>query len=398
MRVSLRHFRTVMGGDVVSKALTAVFVLSLVRFLPPEGLASFVYLSSLVILSSLLLGGFFNRLYILQGDEQVSARGFRRLQVGTAALIYAAVVVVVRPQATYFELAAGLACTSAAAAFDFSRTWMQSRAEFTRYVAADMWRAMVLLLLVAPVLFGLRSDQAGAVLAAQALAFVLGTLFSPTLPRDPEGVDLPVLVAARRVFGNRGAPALIGYFALVALFGQLPVILLERLADAQALASFGSAYRYYGLLLGISAAANVVILQRVAGSRDADAAAALRSALHIMAAALALALLAGVVGYFAIPLIDAGKYPRAPLLFAVASLGLVPGLLSGVLVAVCLRAGRFSRLFVAQLLSVATVIATIQFWRADPALAAAASLPAGVLVQLGWLGASWRWDAAETSR
>jgi O-antigen/teichoic acid export membrane protein len=388
--MSLRHFRTVIGGDAMAKVLTAVFVLGLVRFLPAAGLASFVHLSSIVILSTLLLGGFFNRLYILQGSKHVPVQGFRRMQVGSASLAYCAAIVVVRPDAPLFDIAAGLVCTAAAATFDFSRTWLQSTAQFTRYATADVVRAAALLLLVVPVLFEVSSHHAGAVLLAQAAAFLLGTLTLPPLPREQERTQPSLAAMAKHLFGSRGALALIGYFALVALFGQLPVILVERLADTHALASFGSAYRYYGLLLGIVVAANVVILPRVAGAREGDLPASLRSALRIIAVALALVLLAGIAGYIAIPLIDGGKYPRAPMLFVTCSLGLLPGLVAAPLVAMCLRSDQFGRLFVSQLLSLTAAVATVYAGRADPALAAAASLPVGVLVQLAWLGATLR--------
>lgn len=388
--MSLGQFRTVLGGDVASKALTALFVLGLVRYLPPADLAKWVHLSSVVILSTLLLGGFFNRIYILQGSRQLSARGFRRLQVGSASLAYCVAMAVLRPDYSPVELGAGLACTVAAAAFDFSRTYAQSKARFNRYVSSDILRSACLLLIVLPAVFYLDSHRAGAVLMAQAFAFALGAIVLPALPAELDRADPPMWAAARRLLGSRGALALVGYFALLALFGQLPILLLERLADEQALAAFGSAFRYYGLLLSIVIAANVVLLPKIVAAREADLASSMRTAAQIVAVSLALLIGACLAGFLLIPLVDGGKYPDAPKLFVMVSIGLVPGILSAPLVAFWLRAEGFIQLFVSQLLAVVAAAAVHWISPVDAATAAAVSVPAGVLAQLAWLTLAWR--------
>lgn len=376
--MSLRQFNTVLAGDVGAKALTALFVLGLVRLLPPADFASYVYLSSLMILSATLFSGFFNRHYIMAGDDAPAPRAYRRLQVGTSAAIFVGVALVLASQAQPAALAAGLACTAAAAAFDFRRTHAQKVLAFGAWSRADVLRALLLVALSAPVVTWGGTLTIAGLLAAQGLAFALAALSLPALPERAPGS-----LAVRATLAGRGALALLGYFALVGLFGQLPVLILKQVADSAALASFGSAFRYYGLLVGVVAAANVVILPRIAHTEDL--AATLRSLGTLLATAGALVLCAGGVGYFAIPYIDGGKYPHAPTLFLLLATGLVPGLVLAPLTAVFLRMQQEHHLLASQIAAVVACAATGYGLRALGPLAAALSVPAGVFTQLVWL-------------
>lgn len=368
-------------GDVGAKALTAAFVLALVRWLSPQQFAGYVYISAVVILAATLFNGFFNRHYILAGTDASAARAYRLLQVGMSAAVYGAAALLLASDAPPLDLLAGLLCAASAANFDFRRTHAQKQQQFRRYSTSDVARALLLVLLAVPVVAWPGVHTVAALLAAQALAFALAAQLLPPLPAtpDPDPVHPPVW----RLLTGRGSLALLGYFALVGLFGQLPVLALKQFADAHELATFGAAFRYYGLLLGIVAAANVVILPRIA--RADDLAQSLRGVASIVAVALAMLVCAALAGYLLIPWIDGGKYPQAPLLFVLLCLGLLPGIVLAPMTAAFLRMDRHGELLRSQLAAVLACALAAWSLRAQGAWAAAWSVPAGVLLQFVWL-------------
>jgi O-antigen/teichoic acid export membrane protein len=213
---------------------------------------------------------------------------------------------------------------------------------------------------------------------AQALAFALALSALPALPAAPAQP-----LAARSLLTEPGAGSLLGYSALVGLFGQLPVLMLKAMSDVEAMAAFGSALRYYGLLLGVVSAANVVLLPRVV--HEGGSGSALPGLTKMLAWGAGLLVTSTLVGYIAIPYIDGGKYAEAPRLFVVISLGLLPGLALAPVTALMLKAGSHGHLLLAQIAAVLVCVATTQAFRSHGAFAAAAGIPAGVLVQFGWL-------------
>jgi hypothetical protein len=386
--VSLRQFNIVLAGDAGAKALTGLLVLCLVRLLQPRDFAAYVFLSSLVILSATLLSGFFNRHYIMTEAADSAARMYRALQVAASASVFIAAALFLGAGTESAPLAAGFVCTVAAAAYDFRRTHAQKVQAFAAWSKADVLRAFVLMVLSLPLANLLQGPElVTGLLGAQAFAFGCAAYALPVLPTASPQKKMPRLA-------DRGALALVGYFALVGVFGQLPILALKQIADTDTLASFGSAFRYYGLLLGVVAAASVVILPRVAQTKDL--AATLRSLGAVLGVAGGLGLTAAVMGYFAIPVVDGGKYPDAPLLFALLCTGLIPGLVLAPLTAVFMRTDDQLHLLASQVAAVAVATATAWGFREHGAFAAAICVPAGVLAQLVWLVsiAHCRWRVA----
>lgn len=380
--MSLRHFQTVMLGDVCAKALTAAFVLGLVRFLAPPQFASYVYQSALMILAATLLSGFFNRHFIL-GGEEASARAYQAFQTASACIAFVILALVVAGDLTVTELLAGFACTVAAARFDFGRTHAQKSMQFPRYAAADVTRALLVVVLSVPVVLWGAQHTVAWLLATQGLAFLVGTRLLPRLPAWTTPRSQALAATSRLMVANRSSLALLGYFGLVGLFGQLPLLMLKQFASTAELAAFGSAFRYYGLLLGIVAVVNVVILPRFAKTNDLKQ--SLKDTVNILLLAATLVGLASAGGYLLIPWIDESKYPDAPLIFGLLCLGLIPGLILAPMTAAFLRMDRHVQLLQSQVVAVLTCAITVWLLRSNGAFAAAWSLPAGVLAQFVWL-------------
>ena len=181
---------------------------------------------------------------------------------------------------------------------------------------------------------------------------------------------------------------LLAFFILLGLVAQLPPLLYRPLASAADYAQFGVAFRYYGLLVAITSAFHVVMMPAIA-SVSADQASGLTRRMLLMGLfVLALVFAATLAGFVIMPFIDGGKYPAAPILFALLSVGLVFGIYSGMFIASCLRARRYTVLILGQLANLLVTAAILWNFAADNMIAAAIALPVGLgfqlLIFIGW--------------
>ena len=365
-------------GDVGAKALTAVFVLLSIRVLSPAEFAAYVYLSALIVLSVTTLNGFFNRHFIMASANALLARSYWLLQVASSLLIFGCAMLLLGRDVAPAAMLAGFFCVACASSFDFRRTYAQKTQAFRAYVVGDIVRAFFLLTLSGPILLWWKEQAIPALFATQGVAFLVGSSLLPSLPRS-----ISKKVDVRSIIVGRHSIALLIYFVLVGFFGQLPVLILRQVADDNAVATFGSAFRYYGLALAIVIAANVVVLPRIAASTNLRA--TLTSLVPLLLVAILFLSVAASAGYLIIPLIDEGKYPDAPMLFAILCAGLVPGILLAPMTAVFLRLESYHHLIASQLASIVVCAALGFCYFKWGTLASAIGLSSGVAVQLLWL-------------
>lgn len=346
--MSLRNFRDVLGGDLAGKACTALFLLCLLRWLKPADFALLMTLQSVIILAVTLPSGILNRHYLLtQGSEQ-DARSYRALQLvltaATAVLVLGLAIDGVAIQARL----AVLFCCITGAWFEFARTDAQKSAGFGRWARAEIGRAVLLLPTLGWVLAPVKPEWlVTGIIVSQGLGYLIASaLIKSTVGRNP---SLSIALSAIR---DPRAGTLAIYIVLVAIAGQLPMLLMANLASTVEIASFGAAYRYFGLLMSILASTHVVILSKIASGGSSDMAGIRR--MQYLAAAM---VFIGIgVGYFLMPIIDGGKYPRSPALFVIMSLALLPGLAAAPTIAKFMRQNRGWRLLSSQLLGLPILI------------------------------------------
>jgi O-antigen/teichoic acid export membrane protein len=176
---------------------------------------------------------------------------------------------------------------------------------------------------------------------------------------------------------------LVAYFAVLAVFSQVDVLLLKALSDERTLAAYGSALRYYALLSLALGAVHAVLLpaiQRAASQAELDTLYAQHFrllALFVPAVALA-ALAAGWI----LPWIDLGRYPDAVPAFRILAASAVISFAFSPHVNVLLKRERFRFLFllIVAALAVDIVLNLALIPRFGAAGAAAATLLASACV------------------
>jgi O-antigen/teichoic acid export membrane protein len=108
------------------------------------------------------------------------------------------------------------------------------------------------------------------------------------------------------------------YFTVLAVFSQLDVFMLKSMGTDMMVATYGTAYRYYAMILLTLGAIHTVFLpmiQQAGSSRELDG---IFKKQWRMVAFLAPAILVGAwLAQWILPFIDMGKYPRAVPVFRI---------------------------------------------------------------------------------
>lgn len=311
----MRAIFQVFSFDIFSKALMAAAGIALIRFLPEAEYALYTLCLSLVMAVTQVISSSFNRIYIvgfeaLRGEQAASALFL------VQAVLIAAVAAAASPWrgiagGNYAFVVMLVVATSLA---DFAKTVFQQQLNFLRFSMVEAGRSLLFVLLVALLIahFG-QALSAGSVLAVQAAAMLVAALLVLRgrfeVRRCP---DLRVaLHTAKTVFAG-GYGCLFGYFAVLAIFSQIDIFMLKAMGTVTDLATYGSAFRYYSLLLLCLGAVHSVLLPVVQKLSNRQGLETLYSKMRrLMRIFVPAALLLAWGAHWFIPWVDGGRYPEA---------------------------------------------------------------------------------------
>lgn len=381
---SFRSFNFVLGGDVVAKGLNALALLAAMRYLTPAEFGDYVFVGAMAIAAYGFFNAFFNRFIVFNmvAEENLPATQLVALALTAAAyLVLASFARFIEPRLAL----AGLALAAAAIVFDVRRSSLHRVQAFRRYTVIEVLRAGFFLAATVAVLALLDDDRAIWILASLALSYALAAIAIRSAVFRLASLTRERLAASVRALWTRDTLLLMIFFVLLGLMPQLPALLYRPLATTTDYAEFGVAFRYYGLLVSITSAFHVIAMPAIANVAAEQAEALMRRIKLIAFFALGLVVIAAIAGFFIIPLVDGGKYPDAPLLFATMSIGLFLGIFCGIIILVCQRDGRYGLLVAVQFICVAVAAAVIWAFAAERPIAAAAALPVGITVELALL-------------
>jgi O-antigen/teichoic acid export membrane protein len=316
----LRNFLHVAGGDVASKALLLAANLLLIRVLPVTEYAQFSLLLTAVLLGYQLACAPLERLLIAE-HAQVAPLALPLLGLfGAVALLAMALWLGRGSSGTGHALAlAGIALLSL---YQLGRIALQQRQEFLRFAASEVARnGLWLAALLGAVALGLATAPLaiGLLLAATALAGLLAGTWTALRSLPPRAQAAHGV--AESVWRARHV---VGYSLLGSVLAFLPMLLASHGDDALRDATYGAALRYQAVLGMAVYAFNTILLPAMAQQpREAQRRQArLGAALRLLALALAAYAVAGAAVVAVMPLVDQGRYPALPLVFAL--IGLAP--------------------------------------------------------------------------
>lgn len=351
----------VFSFDVVGKLAMGLGGVLLIRFMAEGEYARYTFALAVVAMVAQTLVSGFNRIYIV-GYQTLGLAGgaasFLGLQLlGIGALVLLTIPVMELARGTYWFVVALVITTCLS---EFPKTFFQQELRFLHFSLIELARVLVFVASLLVLIVLLRDRlQAWQVLLTQsaALAAVFFVCFRKHL--DLARL-LQVREAARLAFAIvRGEYRwLFGYFFVLALFAQVDVFMLRAMTNDRALAAYGSAFRYYGLLLMALSNVQVVLVPVIQGAQSvAQMEEAFTRHRELVWLFAPLVFLGAVSAQWLMPWIDRGKYPEAVLIFRILAASAVLSFAFSPHVNVIMRFEEFRFLFVLVCLALLIVVA-----------------------------------------
>jgi O-antigen/teichoic acid export membrane protein len=307
--------------DMVSKVASGFISILLIRFMSSDEYATYTVILSVVAVATGTVASSFNRIYVV-GYERLNLKRFSSSFLGVQILGIMLLAVILLPLEHRFRdiywVALGLILTNCLA--EYSRTFFQQQLRFLLYSLTDTLRVFIFASVVLLLLVGTNYQ----VKAWQVVCIQSGATLLVFIVLFGKRLDIEHLFRFREAFSlgytvlRTHYSYLFGYFFLLAFLSQVDVFMLGIMATPDEVASYGSAFRYYMIILMVLNAFHAVLLpviQRVNNRSDLDRI----YERHFNTLLLIFPIV--VCGIFAsqwiIPVIDKGKYPDAIPIFRI---------------------------------------------------------------------------------
>ena len=309
----MRRFFQVFAVDVVARLLLGLVSLALIRFFEPSQYARYTLAVALATAVAQTLAAGFGRIFIV-GHGPLNLAGHEGAYLGLQLLLLAVVACVTWPFASAFASVDGavLVLALGIVTSEFAKTVFQQRLQFPRYSTVEIVRAVLQAAAVAGLLAVYRhatSTRAVVIVQGGALLVACGL----ALARE---MDWRGLVDTRRIAHLAAAilsgryALLLAYFAVVAVFSQVDVVMLKLVGSEAALASYGAALRYYALLSLALGSVHAVLVPTIQRGQDRGELEALYEQHFRLLALFVPAVAAGAwAARWVLPFVDGGRYP-----------------------------------------------------------------------------------------
>ncbi|MBI5529685.1 MAG: polysaccharide biosynthesis C-terminal domain-containing protein [Deltaproteobacteria bacterium] len=316
----------VFSFDVVSKVVLGLMAMALIRYMPGAEYAEYTFAVSVVSVATGTLSSAFNRVYIVGygrlglGNEVTPFFGFQLLAIGAVAA--AAYPFAGRTGGLFWFMALVVLsqCSS-----EFAKTIFQRELKFIRFSMVEFARSLLFAGgIVALVIWVGHRMEAWQALVVQALA---GFLVFPAVAGRMDLrrlFDVQTAVRLSRQIFAGDYRYLFGYFFVLAFFSQIDVFMLKTLGTGHMVATYGTAFRYYNMVLLALAAVHTVLLPMVQNAGSAEELDGVyRKSWRLLGVFAPCVLLGAWAAQWIMPAIDMGKYPGAVTVFRVLSVSAI---------------------------------------------------------------------------
>ncbi len=311
----------VFSFHLISKVLVGLGGVILIHFMPEVEYARYTLILAVVTFSTEFLASSFNQIYIV-GYQRLGLKEFSSSFLGLQIWGILILVIVLFPLSGFLDglywvasFLVVITCLS-----EFSKTYFQRELRFFVFSMIEVARASVFGCSLLALAYIVRDDlKTWQVLLVQAMTLL--TVFVVVFVKY---LNMNELFKFRKIIhlavtvGKEEYRYVFGYFAVLALFSQLDVFMLRAMASDLELATYGSAFRYYSLLLIALTAVHRVLLPSIQQVQNtADLQSIFRKYRKFLLVFSLVVLLGAWISQWIIPLIDTGKYPSAVIVFRI---------------------------------------------------------------------------------
>ncbi len=339
----------VFSCNLLSQVVLGSVGVLLIHFMREQEYARLTLALSIIGAGSQMLSGSFNRVYIT-GHQQLGlkdcASEFLTLQL--LAAVVAGVVLL--PWLAYRSGLLGfiIAMIVAQCLADYAQTMFQQELRFLRFSLILLSRSLAMLAAVLILLLSVGKDlKTWQILLAQ--TFSLSLLFVAAAGRRitlRRVLNLAVAACLAKALVRGRYAYLFGAFAVLALVGQTEIWVLRMTKDDLAVATFGTAYRYFNLLLMVLTAVHLVLLPHLQNLKTGEELDLIYVKQRRMLIVFAPLVLVGAwLSQWIIPWIDQGRYPESVATFRILAVAAVSSFALSPYVHLLLRFNDFQVLF-----------------------------------------------------
>lgn len=320
----------------------------------------YVLAFSIAILFGQVFSSSFNRIYVIGFKQLHLDRKLRPflitqiLMVVTACLIFLPFIKL--PPSVLFSIAI---FSITFTLFEASKTIYQQQQRFIKYSVIELARALLICTVVGSFIWVMQGKlYAWQALTAHSLGMlavflIVTILLNVNKHASHSSVNDKSTLFRIIVFGPY--KYLFGYFVIISIFTQLDVLMLWFGSTDFELATYGSAFRYYGLLSMALGAIHVVLLPAI---QNAEYGTELRkifaSHRNIIKLFIPILIIGAFSANYILPWVDSGKYPSAVTAFQILCISALLSIAFSPHVNLLMRIGKFKFLFI--LICVASVL------------------------------------------
>jgi len=321
MAGKMKIFLKVFSFDLASKILIGIVGILLIRYMPVKEYASFTLIISFATFISQAINQTFNRLYILsdQNSKKQCSLSFLMFQIIFLLLIFLFGILFYKKQ-SYQSYLIALSLIITGCFFDFSKTFYQKKLQFNIFSFIEVFRSFLYVIFSGYILYFFRNSvTANSIIMTQSASYFLvafGALFKHLKKCKSKLVDdfkfyIHEMVSSHQLY-------LLAYFFIISIFAQADVFMLKILVGDFELATYGSAFRYYGILsLGLSTIHSVIFPMIKSSTNSKKLNEVFNTHSKLMIPFALLSLIFALLGHFIIPFIDHGRYYNASSVFSI---------------------------------------------------------------------------------
>lgn len=346
----MRAVVQVLSFDLAAKVILGVLGIVLIRYMSAEQYADYVFALALTAFVAQSVAATFNRVHVLSASTAPDGR-YEWALIGLQAAILGTLAVLGLPLAadlggSYFLVVLLILANCLA---DFAKTCYQRDLHFFRFSMIELARALLFFAGAATLIAISAGDvSAHAVIAIQTISLLVVAWVALRRRSASWQATYPAAIARYGRDLLRGDYAfLFAYFFVLGVFTQTDIFMLKIVGDSDMLATYGSAFRYYSILSLALGAVHAVLLPTIQRlSTQAELRAVLAMHRRVLAMFCLVALTAGWLAEWALPWVDAGKYPDAVLSFRILCVSAVVSFAFSPYVNLLMRFERFGFLLV----------------------------------------------------
>lgn len=335
----------VFSFDLISKVLVGLLGIVLIRFMAESEYALYIFFLAIINLIAQTIVITFRRIYILAIENK--SKNYKDSNFLISQLIIVSFITPfvyffsIKEISLYFILYAAVINI---VTIEFLKTYFQKKMDFANFSKIEVWKSLLFFIFTVIGILTLKNNiLARDVLLLQSLAFSLvfmwyfkksKGIFSFKAYKENFEIIANVFFGPQRY--------LIYYVLLSGLLSQIDVLLLRYFSNDYELATYGSAFRYYTLVLLTLNAVNTIFLpliNKIENQKDVLNFKKTHTKVILLFVPL---IFVGIwISGWILPIIDMGKYPEAVMIFRVLSFSVVLSLIFSPYATIVMKYGKY---------------------------------------------------------